>query len=157
MVPEKIPARLQKKLAGREIQMLIPAYPIKKIASYKYFEKYDQWWLLIDSANRVSICKAAVGKDQLYELGITSTMQNKIFINKAIRFVEIFSVPGEKNIGKKFSLIKKDLHFVVSKDYVQYYDEIKNRSGFVDYAEYSKSMKERQENQGNINPMAQKV
>ena len=48
---------------------------------------------------------------------------------------------SEEAIAKSFKRVPKMFHIVFSKEYFYRYQEIKNMTGFVDYAEYKQYLK----------------
>ena len=77
-----------------------------------------------------------------HRIEISDIEEKNIFIQKSLRFFEIFTLQDSQNIGKKFKRVRKEFHIVFSKEYLHQFDTIKECTGFVDYREYEKEQKE---------------
>lgn len=132
-------------IMGRNLEMLIPVYAVRKLPAFPQVKRFSLWYLMVDRNHRMSICRPS--KNGLDEIIIKGDLNNKIFLNKAIRFIEIFTVPGEVNIGKKFSHVEKDLDLVMSIDYTPYLNYIMQVGNFTDYPSYAAWLRNQQNSQ----------
>lgn len=142
LISNKAPRKVKKFTSDQNIDILIPIYIIRKFDGNKYTRKHDRWWIVV--SNKTSyICKPNLFKEGCVKIELNSTVDKKIFIKKSLRFFEIFNLKGgEENLCKLFRKVNKNIHFVFSKEYFYKYDMICNITGFTDYNNYTKMLKD---------------
>ena len=103
--------------------------------------KWDRFWLVAENGT-VYLVKPLFGKKGCWQIALKGTPAQKMFINSALPYYEIFHIYGsEEAIAKTFKRVPKMFHVVFSKEYFHRYDEIKQLTGFVDYADYKQYLK----------------
>lgn len=141
LVAPKIPSKVREFLQGRNIRMVIPAYVLKEFPNLKGMHKWDKFWMVVENGT-VYLVKPLFGKKGCWQIALKGTPAQKMFINSALPYYEIFHIYGsEEAIAKTFKRVPKMFHVVFSKEYFHRYDEIKQLTGFVDYAEYKQYLK----------------
>lgn len=141
LVAPKIPSKVREFLQGRNIQMVIPAYVLKEFPNLKGMHKWDRFWLVAENGT-VYLVKPLFGKKGCWQIALRGTPAQKMFINSALPYYEIFHIYGsEEAIAQTFKRVPKMFHVVFSKEYFHRYDEIKQLTGFVDYADYKQYLK----------------
>lgn len=141
LVAPKIPSKVREFLQGRNIRMVIPAYVLKEFPNLKGMHKWDKFWMVVENGT-VYLVKPLFGKKGCWQIALKGTPAQKMFINSALPYYEIFYIYGsEEAIAKTFKRVPKMFHVVFSKEYFYRYDEIKQLTGFVDYAEYKQYLK----------------
>lgn len=140
LIYPKISKKLKGYLANEDVRILIPVYAIKKVDGFKFLKRHDKWWF-VSTESQQFVCKPKLFKNDFYKIELHNEDNDKMFINQALRFYEIFNLKGnEDNISKKFRRIKKEFYFVYSKEYYFRYEELKSITGFVDYKIYKKAL-----------------
>lgn len=140
LVP-KVPAKVREFLKDRQVQMVIPVYVLRDFPNLKGMHKWDRFWMIAENGS-VYIIKPVFGKNECMQIQLQGTPSQKMFINAFLPYYEIFNIYGsEEAIAKTFKKVPKMFHIVFSKEYFYRYQEIKNITGFVDYAEYKEYLK----------------
>ncbi|MBR5596116.1 MAG: hypothetical protein IKW30_01755 [Lachnospiraceae bacterium] len=138
---KKYPRKIRNYIENEEVAILMPVYLIKKIPYHEYTYRHDKWWL-VSSETKQYICKPCFMNNSCYVIELNNTEDKKVYIQQSLRFFEIFTLENEKDIGKTFRRIHKKIHIVFSKEYLYRFQNIKEITGFVDYTEYCKEMKQ---------------
>ena len=141
LITTKCPKKVRNHLADKNVDILMPVYLMKKIPEHKYAKRYDRWWF-VSSESKQWICKPKFMSDSCYRIEINDIEEKNIFIQKSLRFFEIFSLKDSQNIGKKARRVHKKIHIVFSKEYLYRFENIKEITGFADYKEYTKEIQE---------------
>ncbi len=140
LVP-KVPSRVREFLKDRQVQMVIPVYVLREFPNLKGMHKWDRFWMVAENGS-VYIIKPVFGKKECMQIPLCATPAQKMFINAFLPYYEIFNIYGsEEAIAKTFKKVPKMFHIVFSKEYFYRYQEIRNITGFTDYAEYKEYLK----------------
>jgi len=137
-VSNKIPGKVLRYLSNRQCKYIIPIYATKVPASYAQIDRFDQLWMVIYMNNAVSVCKPY--KDSVIEIPLENTFESKMFINNSLLYIELFKVYSEQGLGARVKNAQKGIQYVISKDYLPIYYDIQVQTGFVDYAQYIKTV-----------------
>lgn len=141
LISNRVPRKVQAFTQQDNPCLIIPVYPVLRIAGFKKLHKYERWWL-VSGENRQYICKPRFFGKGCHILELHSDPEHKIFIKKSVRFFEVFILKGtEEKLGKTFHWVKKRIHFVFSREYTRRYEEIKDITKWVDYTEYVGTIK----------------
>lgn len=141
LIAPKLPAKVREFIEGRQVQMVIPVYVLREFPNLKGMRKWDRFWMISENGY-ISIIKPLFGKKGCHQIPLYGTPAQKMFINAYLPYYEIFNIYGsEEAIAKTFKKVPKMFHIVFSKEYFYRYQEIKNITGFVDYAEYKQYLK----------------
>ena len=141
LVAPRLPAKVREFLQGKNIQMVIPAYVLREFPNLKGMRKWDKFWMVVENGS-VYLLKPLFGKKGCWQIALGGTPAQKMFINSALPYYEIFHIYGsEEAIAKTFKRIPKMFHMVFSKEYYYRFEEIKQLTGFVDYAAYKEYLK----------------
>lgn len=141
IIAPKLPSKVRDFLQGRTVQMVIPVYVLREFPNLKGMHKWDRFWMIAENGS-VYIIKPVFGKNECMQIPLQGTPSQKMFINAFLPYYEIFNIYGsEEAIAKTFKKVPKMFHIVFSKEYFYRYQEIKNITGFADYAEYKEYLK----------------
>lgn len=141
LISPKTPKKVAAAIQHMQTDMVIPVYLIHRIAGHKYTHKHDRWWY-VHCGESQYLLKPRLFHTDCYCISLVNTPENKLFIKKSLRFFEIFYVTGsEENIGKPLHKVRKNVHFVFSKEYMHRYENIKWLTGYIDYTEYKKQIR----------------
>ena len=132
----KVPVKVAGFLKGRNIQILIPVYPLTPFMSVNKMNKWDRWWFVCENG-ACYLVKSFMGKKDCMQIELRNTPEQKMFINRGLLYHEFFNITGpETNLSKKFTKIPKFCHFVFSREYYHRYGEILQLTGYVDLEGY---------------------
>lgn len=142
LIYTKLPKKIKQFVANDEVEILVPVYVLRKYQNLKYIHLHDRWWF-VATKDKQYLCKPNFWKKTCYSIDLENSVDKKIFIKKSLRFFEVFNLRcSEDCIGRTFRRVKKDLHFVFSKEYYFRFDEIKECVLYTDYTEYRKKIKQ---------------
>lgn len=142
LIAPKIPRKIKCYVNDSNADIIIPVYLVKRINGRKYTKRHDLWWF-VSLNDKQFICKPRFGKNTCYSIELNNNIEEKMFIKKSIRFFEIFNLKGnEKDIGRAFRKVHKNIHVVFSKEYFYRFEKIKEITTFTDYTEYRNQMKQ---------------
>lgn len=139
---KRIPKKVRLFSQEEQPDIILPVYLLRKLSGMKRTFYYDRWWF-VHSNNRTYICKPRFAKKDCRYMLLSNSENRKMFIRQSLFYHEVFNLSGtEENIGKPLRRIRKDIHFVFSKEYYHRFNEIKDITGFIDFKEYQKQASE---------------
>lgn len=142
LVSPKLPKKVKHYLADSEVEIAVPAYILKKLRDNKVMHLHDRWWFIVTKEKQF-LLKPRFIKNECHMVEIQNSPDKKVFIKKSLRFFEVFNLNGSEDaIGKTFRKVKKDLHFVYSKEYFHRFDDIKEITVYTDYTEYRNQIRQ---------------
>ncbi len=136
LIKKHIPKKVLTGLDRDKLQLAIPVYAVKKRKNL-YIKNHAKWWFIVCDGNSY-LRKAKRFSKKYHEIPLINQESKKVFIKKSFRFFEIFTLESEANLGLLFRKVKKDFHFVYSKEYFFRFNEIKDMTGFTDYSMYKR-------------------
>ena len=156
-IRRQLPKQVEEFAKEHSADILIPIYLVKNmpgsLPGLTAF-KYDRYWL-ISSEEGQFICKTGFIKKNIEIMKFSPIKNTKVFLkmSKLTPFVDIFTLAmPEEEIVKPLKHIAKHVHFVFSREYFYRYDEIKAKTGYIDFNEYKEFLKESMaEKDGNSN------
>jgi len=142
LICPKVPKKVKQFLGETNASMIIPVYPVRKILGQTVAKKRELWWF-VNTGDKQFICKPRFGKKPCHCITLTNSVEKKMFIHKSLFYFEIFNLRcSEDTITQTFRRVKKDIHLVYSKEYFHRFEQMKELTGYTDFAAYKARMKE---------------
>ena len=143
LIAKKLPSKVRRCAEEMGAELVIPAYVQKVLWENRFLNHWDRWWL-VSTGEGQFLVKPVFGKRDCRKIPIANTEEKKVFIKQFLFYHEIFTIEGSEDcITHALRSVPKEFHVVFSKEYLHRYQEIKNLTGFVDFAEYKEILKEK--------------
>lgn len=128
------------------VKVLLPMFA--KTSFREKINKYDKCWLMID--DDIWVCK----KRMFSKLPLCFELNRdniRYFVNKNRRYFEIFVLDEkrENKIHYKFLPLKKKIHFVISREYKENYQQLENLLHMTDYDMWQRELKKQKKESKN--------
>ena len=142
LIYPKLPKKVKQFLGETNAAMIIPVFPVRKIMGQTVAKKHDLWWF-VNTGDTQFICKPRFGKKPCHRIDLSNSSEKKMFIHKSLFYFEIFNLRcNEETITRTFRRVKKDIHFVFSKEYFHRFEQITELTGYTEFTAYKTRMKE---------------
>lgn len=106
--------------------------------------KYDKCWLNVRNGD-VVLCKPKFMKRELSCYSLCQVAEDRFFINKNLRYIEIFALSDAdfNTIHYNPLKVKKLFHFVISREHAERFEELSQVLQFRNYKEHQQQLKDR--------------
>ncbi len=125
------------------IVMSVPSYLVHTFSKEQEMRQYEYWWYVCTEQKQY-LCrkKYSAKKPCVYEL----SNSQPIYFKESFRYLEFFTLDGpEEKLNMIFNKPQKDLHFVISHDYVKLFETLKQSADYRDYLALKQKLKAQDE------------